>query len=91
MSSSTSVWNMTLAAFRDAIEPRSTPGCGAAAAASTGFGLALVLKGLRISESKRRNDEGAALIGRADALLKMLRDDADDREMRWLDRQAGSL
>lgn len=78
MSSSTSVWDMTLTDFRDAIESRSTPGCGAAAAASAGFGLALVLKGLRISESKQQIDERAVLIDRADALLKVLRDDADD-------------
>lgn len=78
MSASASVWELSLAAFRDAIESRSTPGCGAAAATSAGFGLALVLKGLRISQSKAQDVRRAALIERADALLGELGRYADD-------------
>lgn len=78
MSAPTSVWDMSLAAFRDAIETRSMPGCGAAAAASAGFGLALMLKGLRISESKAPDVQRAALIERADALLEELGRYADE-------------
>lgn len=67
MSQSTSIWDMTLGGFRDAIESRSTPGCGAAAAASAGMGLALVLKGLRISDGKHPDAERGVLIARGDA------------------------
>ncbi|WP_129139335.1 cyclodeaminase/cyclohydrolase family protein [Modicisalibacter coralii] len=80
MTASTSLWEMTLAGFRDAIESRSTPGCGAAAAASAGLGMALVLKGLRITRDKH-DDAPEAMhqaIERADALLAQLGDYADE-------------
>lgn len=73
-----SVWDMTLAEFRDAIESRSMPGCGAAASATAAVGLALVLKGLRITEAKAPDKERAALIERADAVLGTLGDTADE-------------
>ncbi|ROO37785.1 cyclodeaminase/cyclohydrolase family protein [Salinisphaera orenii] len=73
-----SLWQMTLGEFRDAIESRSMPGCGAAAASSAAIGLALVLKGLRISESKAAWAERARLIERADAQLAALGDYADE-------------
>lgn len=77
MSSKRSLWQMTLGAFRDDIESRSMPGCGAAAAASAAIGLALVLKGLRFSGQQLapHRDE---LIGRADLLADRLAGYADD-------------
>ncbi|MBZ9567715.1 cyclodeaminase/cyclohydrolase family protein [Modicisalibacter tunisiensis] len=80
MTASNSLWDMTLAGFRDAIESRSTPGCGAAAAASAGLGLALVLKGLRITRGKQDDapDTMQRAIERADALLTRLGDYADE-------------
>ncbi len=78
MSQSMSIWDMTLGGFRDAIEARSTPGCGAAAAASAGMGLALVLKGLRITDGKHPDAERAELIARGDANLAELGRYADE-------------
>lgn len=80
MTASTSLWDMSLAGFRNAIESRSTPGCGAAAAASAGLGLALVLKGLRITAGKHDGapDEMRRAIERADVLLAKLGDYADE-------------
>ncbi|MDW5377683.1 cyclodeaminase/cyclohydrolase family protein [Halomonas sp. HP20-15] len=78
MSQSTSIWAMTLGDFRDAVESRSTPGCGAAAAASAGMGLALVLKGLRITDGKHPDVERGELIARGDARLAELGRYADE-------------
>lgn len=78
MSQSTSIWDMPLGGFRDAIESRSTPGCGAAAAASAGMGLALVLKGLRITDGKHSDAERGELIARGDVQLAELGRYADE-------------
>ncbi|WP_136068626.1 cyclodeaminase/cyclohydrolase family protein [Modicisalibacter radicis] len=78
MSRSTSIWNMTLGGFRDAIESRSTPGCGAAAASSAVMGLALVLKGLRITDDKHPDAARGELIARGDAQLAELVRYADE-------------
>lgn len=72
-----SVWDMPLAAFRDAVALRPTPGCGAAAAVTADLGLALVIKGLRISESKSPDARRAELIGKVRILLKDLAELAD--------------
>ncbi|MGQ4877860.1 cyclodeaminase/cyclohydrolase family protein [Billgrantia sp. LNSP4103-1] len=69
---SDSVWQWSLTDFRDAIETRGMPGCGAAAAVSAALGMALVLKGLRLS------DDRSALISRGDALCEALARLADD-------------
>lgn len=52
MSKGESVWSQPMAAFRAATAAdQPTPGCGAAAAVTADIGLALVVKGLRISEA----------------------------------------
>ena len=64
------VWSQTLADFRTATagnEP--TPGCGAAAAVTADIGLALVVKGLGISETHSSDPVRQALLGSAQALL----------------------
>ncbi|MHB0774900.1 cyclodeaminase/cyclohydrolase family protein [Halomonas sp. WWR20] len=74
---SSSVWDMTLGAFRNAVVARAAPGCGAAAAAAADIGLALVMKGLDISQSKQYDAQRAALIERARPLLDTLGEYAD--------------
>lgn len=79
-----SLWQMTLADFRDAVEARSMPGCGAAAATSAGIGLALVLKGLRMTDDTPQEAERTALVDEADRTLDALAGyaDADVRAFR---------
>lgn len=67
-----SVWDMTVGSFREAAASRSAPGCGAVAAASADFGLALVLKGLNIAETRHPDGVRRRLIVRISALLEAL-------------------
>jgi formiminotetrahydrofolate cyclodeaminase len=81
MSAGKSLAAMTLGGFREDIESRSMPGCGAVAANAAANGLSLVLKGLRLS--KPRGDSGdseahADLIDRADRLVEELGGYADE-------------
>lgn len=81
MSADESLAAMTLGGFREDIESRSMPGCGAVAANAAANGLSLVLKGLRLS--KPRGDSGdseahADLIDRADRLVEELGGYADE-------------
>lgn len=69
MAAPDSIWKMSLAGFREALAQQATPGCGAAAAAIAGFGLALVLKGLNISESREQDTRRIVLIEKAEILL----------------------
>ncbi|WP_417779357.1 cyclodeaminase/cyclohydrolase family protein [Stutzerimonas xanthomarina] len=70
MSDSASVWTQRLAEFRAATAARQpTPGCGAAAAVTADIGLALVLKGLRISEAHGSDPVRHELLQAAEALL----------------------
>lgn len=78
MSQTYDIWRTLLRDFRDTIESRATPGCGAAAAVSASFGLALVLKGLRRGETGQDRAECAALIARGDAFEDRLARLAND-------------
>ncbi|WP_417791432.1 cyclodeaminase/cyclohydrolase family protein [Stutzerimonas xanthomarina] len=70
MSDSASVWTQRLAEYREATATRQpTPGCGAAAAVTADIGLALVLKGLRISEAHGSDPVRHELLQAAEALL----------------------
>ncbi|MFG3451817.1 cyclodeaminase/cyclohydrolase family protein [Stutzerimonas stutzeri] len=70
MRDSASVWTQRLAEFRAATAARQpTPGCGAAAAVTADIGLALVLKGLRISEAHGSDPVRHELLQAAEALL----------------------
>ncbi len=65
-----SVWRLSLADFREATAAdRPTPGCGAAAAVVSDIGLALVLKGLRISEARGSEPARRRLLQTAEALI----------------------
>ena len=70
MNDSASVWTQRLAEFRAATAARQpTPGCGAAAAVTADIGVALVLKGLRISEAHGSDPVRHELLQAAEALL----------------------
>ncbi|MFG6665803.1 cyclodeaminase/cyclohydrolase family protein [Halomonas sp. HNIBRBA4712] len=68
----TELWQTPLGDFRDALAHRPMPGCGAAAAVSADFGLALILKGLHLGQQHQRSAERAALITRGEALKRAL-------------------
>ncbi|KAA0010731.1 cyclodeaminase/cyclohydrolase family protein [Billgrantia pellis] len=78
MERSPSIWQLPLTDFRNAIEARAMPGCGAAAAVSAGLGLALVLKGLRLSDTRAPGVPRRELIARGDGLRDELARLADD-------------
>ncbi|MCG7599349.1 cyclodeaminase/cyclohydrolase family protein [Halomonas sp. McH1-25] len=77
MTTPRSLWTLPLLDFREAIVQRASPGCGAAAAASADLGLALVMKGLRISDAKHPDAECKRLLDEAEQLLETLADHAD--------------
>ncbi|WP_258190273.1 cyclodeaminase/cyclohydrolase family protein [Stutzerimonas azotifigens] len=75
----TSVWSRSLERFRqDTAANRPTPGCGAVAAVSASLGLALVLKALRISQTRQEDPRRLRLIEPVETLLKRLGSFADD-------------
>ena len=78
MSADESLAQMTLGEFRDDIESRSLPGCGAVAANAAANGLSLALKGLRLSKPRDGSQTHANLIERADVLIDELGGYADE-------------
>ncbi|SFH27813.1 cyclodeaminase/cyclohydrolase family protein [Modicisalibacter xianhensis] len=77
MTTPKSLWTLPLLDFREAVVQRSSPGCGAAAAASADFGVALIMKGLKISNDKQPSVDRQRLLERAEQLLETLADHAD--------------
>ena len=77
MTTPRSLWTLPLLDFREAIVQHASPGCGAAAAASADLGLALVMKGLRISDAKHPDNKRKHLLDKAKQLLETLADHAD--------------
>lgn len=70
MNQDASVWAQPLMDFRAATAARRpTPGCGAAAAVTADIGLALVVKGLGISEAHGADPSRLELLQAAEALL----------------------
>ncbi|MBO9470548.1 cyclodeaminase/cyclohydrolase family protein [Endozoicomonas sp. G2_2] len=78
MSMNESLAAMTLGEFRDDIESRAMPGCGAVAANAAANGLSLALKGLRLSKPRDGSQTHANLIERADVLIDELGGYADE-------------
>jgi len=81
MSANESLAAMTLGGFREDIESRSMPGCGAVAANAAANGLSLVLKGLRLSRPRGDSVDSethADLIERAEGLVEELGRYADE-------------
>lgn len=72
------ITQMTLDAFRDDIQSRAMPGCGAVAANAAANGLALVLKGLRLTQSNGDDGTARRLIEQAQRLLEQLGDYANE-------------
>ncbi|MGM8851735.1 cyclodeaminase/cyclohydrolase family protein [Salinicola halophyticus] len=76
---SPSLWQRSLADFQHAVETRSTPGCGAAAALSGCLGLSLILKGVRLHRGESDLDRHRRrLIEEGDGLQKALAEAVDD-------------
>ena len=78
MSQDESLGDMTLGGFREDIESRSMPGCGAVAANAAANGLSLVLKGLRLSKPRGDARRHADLVAQADGLIEQLGRYADE-------------
>ncbi|WP_187775981.1 cyclodeaminase/cyclohydrolase family protein [Salinicola corii] len=79
MSTSSSLWQASLADFQHAVETRSTPGCGAAAALNGCLGLSLILKGVRLHRGESGPDHHRRrLIDEGDALQQALAEAVDD-------------
>lgn len=72
-----SIWDRSTGSLRDAVAGEATPGCGAVAATTAVLGLALVLKGLNISESKAPDGARAQWVTQAQQLLQILSRQAD--------------
>ncbi|ARS52909.1 hypothetical protein B9G99_08450 [Kushneria konosiri] len=71
------LWQQRLSDFRDAVACEPMPGCGATAVVSADLGLALVLKGLHLSQQHHASgarqaliDEGASLKNRLSPLAE---------------------
>ncbi|MES1946969.1 hypothetical protein C84B14_06458 [Salinisphaera sp. C84B14] len=76
--SKASISRLTLGAFRDDIQSRPMPGCGAVAANAAADGLSLVLKGLRLTGTNDDDGPGQRLIEQAQRLVAQLGDYADE-------------
>lgn len=79
MTEPSSLWQWSLERFRrETAAHQPTPGCGAAATVAANLGLALVVKGLRISAAKQRGSALSELLEQGEALLQRLGGFADD-------------
>lgn len=70
--SATTLWQHRLCDFRDAVARKPMPGCGATAVVSADLGLALVLKGLYLSQQHDASVSRQALIDEGEALKQRL-------------------
>ncbi|SPJ32943.1 cyclodeaminase/cyclohydrolase family protein [Kushneria phyllosphaerae] len=67
-----SLWQQRLHDFRDAVAGEPMPGCGATAVVSADLGLALVLKGLNLSQQHDASAPRQALIDEGNSLKQRL-------------------
>ncbi len=74
----TPVWEQTLDHFRDALAHRPMPGCGAAASVTAALGVALILKGLHLSQQHETSEARRTLIGEGERLKEQLGPLADE-------------
>lgn len=74
---SSAIWQQSLSGFRDSLAHQPMPGCGAAASVVADLGLALMLKGLHLSQQHQANAERAALIEEGERLKQQLAPLAD--------------
>ncbi|PRY64192.1 formiminotetrahydrofolate cyclodeaminase [Vreelandella songnenensis] len=73
----TPVWEQTLSHFRDALAHRPMPGCGAAASVTASLGVALILKGLHLSQQHETSEVRRVLIDEGERLNEQLSPLAD--------------
>ena len=66
------LWELSLSDFRDPVAREPMPGCGAVAVVSADLGLALVLKGLHLSQHHDATAPRQALIDKGAALKQQL-------------------
>ncbi|WP_456269194.1 cyclodeaminase/cyclohydrolase family protein [Kushneria sp. AK178] len=66
------LWQHRLSDFRDTVAREPMPGCGATSVVSADLGLALVLKGLHLSQDHDASAPRQALIEEGDSLKKRL-------------------
>ena len=66
------LWELSLSDFRDTVAREPMPGCGAVAVVSADLGLALVLKGLHLSQHHDATAPRQALIDKGAALKQQL-------------------
>lgn len=74
---SMAIWQQSLTGFRDSLAHQPMPGCGAAATVVSDLGLALMLKGLYLTQQHQANEERAALIEEGECLKQQLAPLAD--------------
>lgn len=72
LDNSASLWDLSLSDFRDTVASEPMPGCGAVAVVSADLGLALVLKGLHLSQHHDANAPRQALIDEGVSLKQSL-------------------
>ncbi|RUR54616.1 cyclodeaminase/cyclohydrolase family protein [Vreelandella populi] len=71
------VWQQDLTCFRDSLAHQPMPGCGSAASVVASMGLALILKGLHLSQQHESSEARAALIKEGESLKHQLAPLAD--------------
>lgn len=74
---STPIWQQSLTGFRDSLAHQPMPGCGAAASVVADLGLALMLKGLHLTQKHQTSEARAALIEEGERLKQQLAPLAD--------------
>lgn len=71
------VWQQDLDRFRDSLAHQPMPGCGSAASVVASLGVALILKGLQLSQQHEESEARAALIEEGENLKHQLAPLAD--------------
>lgn len=72
-----SIWQQHLKDFRDSLAHQPMPGCGAAATVVADLGLALILKGLHLTQQHHADEARATLIEEGERLKQQLAPLAD--------------
>lgn len=75
--SASTIWQQDLTHFRDALAHQPMPGCGSAASVVASMGLALILKGLHLSQQHEASKARAELIEEGERLEHQLAPLAD--------------
>lgn len=68
----TPIWEQTLGHFGDSLARKPMPGCGAAASVTAALGVALILKGLHLSQQHETSEARRALLGEGERLKEQL-------------------